>query len=177
MPPCETAYFVERLCKYRLGTTVRAAAALLCLPLVASCVSPQAPYYGSLPAPTFAAATYPASPPIQSASAPSRSGTVVNFAGQGDGSLLSVRLTSLSGGRTRADGETQGDGTACAGAFSGEGTFNGNRLVVRDKGAPSCPITLTRNGRSLTVDADSAGRSCLALHGASCSLSGQLAQR
>ena len=103
-------------------------------------------------------------------------GKSVEYAGRGDGSLLAVRLTSLPGGRMQAEGTSQGEGTACGGAFTGTGSFRGNRLVVVDKSAPTCPITLTRAGRKLTVDADS-GRNCSMLHGAQCSLSGQLTQR
>lgn len=100
----------------------------------------------------------------------------VNYSGRGDGSLLAVSLTKLPDGRTRAEGVTQGNGTACGGTFIGTGTFRGNSLVVLDKNAPACPITLTRTGRKLTVDADS-GRECSMLHGAQCSHSGQLTQR
>lgn len=142
--------------------------------LLASCVAGPAPgtssgYYLGMP-PTYEVQPQPTLPRAQTAV---RS---VNYTGHGDGSLLAVRLTSLPGGRVQAEGTSQGDGTACGGAFTGVGTFSGSRLVVRDRSAPGCPITLTRSGRKLTVDADS-NRECSMLHGAQCSLSGQLTQR
>ena len=142
--------------------------------LLASCVARPAPgtssgYYLGMPP------TYDVQPQPTLSRAPA-AGKSVEYAGHGDGSLLAVRLTSLPGGHMQAEGTSQGDGTACGGAFTGTGTLRGNRLVVLDKSAPTCPITLTRAGRKLTVDADS-GRNCSMLHGAQCSLSGQLTQR
>lgn len=141
--------------------------------LLASCVAGPAPgtssgYYLGMP-PTYETQPQPA---LSRAPAIGRS---IEYAGRGDGSLLAVRLTSLPGGRTQAEGTTQGNGTACGGSFEGTGAFRGNRLVVRDKSTPACPVTLTRVGRRLTVEADSSP--CFALHGAQCSLSGQLTQR
>lgn len=143
--------------------------------LLASCVAGPAPgtssgYYLGMP-PTYAVQPQPALPSTRTM------GTAVNYSGRGDGSLLAVSLTRLPDGRTRAEGVTQGNGTACGGTFTGTGTFRGNSLVVLDRSAPACPITLTRAGRKLAVDADSGGRDCMALHGAQCSLSGQLTQR
>lgn len=141
--------------------------------LLASCVAGPAPgtssgyHLGATP-------TYDVQPQPALSQAPS-GGRSVEYAGHGDGNLLAVRMTSLPGGLTRAEGSTQGDGTACAGGFTGTGTFRGNRMVVRDRNAPGCPITLMRVGRKLTVNADG-GRDCMALHGAQCSLSGGLAQ-
>lgn len=111
--------------------------------------------------------------PVQAARV--RGGPVTSYVGRGDGSELTLRLTSLPGGQTLAEGGTQGDGMDCGGAFTGKGTFRGKRLTVLDKNAPTCPINIVRDGRRLTVEADSQG--CFALHGARCVLSGQLTQR
>lgn len=110
------------------------------------------------------------------ASAPPVRGRAVEFEGFGDGSRISARLTTLADGRIRAEGSTQGAGaSACFGAFSGNGRFQGRTRRVQEESLPGCVVTLVRNGRSLVVDAE--GRACGGLHGASCSLSGTLTQR
>lgn len=138
------------------------------LATLASCAAPSWP-----PQPAYAAApgTQGAPPP----SAPPVRGRPVEYEGKGDGSRVTARLTALADGRTRAEDSKQGEGSACSGAFSGTGRFQGRTLRVPEESLPGCFVTLLRNGRTLEVNAE--GRACGGLHGASCSLSGTLAQR
>lgn len=142
--------------------------------LLASCVAGPAPgsssgYYLGMPH------TYDP-PPQPALSRSPAAGKSVEYVGRGDGSLLEVRMTSLPGGRTRVALGTQGNGTACGGAFEGTGSSVGNRIIVRDTKNPACQITFTRTGRRLTVD-DNNSDGCYPLHGAQCGFAGQLTQR
>ena len=100
---------------------------------------------------------------------------IANFAGTGDGSSITVKLTTLGTGLIRAEGGVSGVGGGfCAGSFTGTGLFRGQSLVVRDETVPECNFTLTRSGRRLTVDE---APQCLPTHGPSCGFAGVLTQR
>lgn len=141
--------------------------------LFLSCTAlPFQPYQGAYqPSPGYAAPAPP--PPVRRVA--SRGGAVVNYAGTGDGSRITFKLTTLNGASVRVEGMTSGNsGNACGGGFSGTGAFQGQTLVVQDETISACRFILTRAGRRLTVEE---GMGCGSTHGPSCGFSGTLAQR
>ena len=140
--------------------------------LLPSCVAAQPPYYNANQQRAGVSSTpqaaFQASPSV-------RRGTVSNYVGVGDGSQISVKLSTANSGLVRADGGVSGVGGGfCAGSFSGSGTFRGQSLIVRDETVPECTFTLTRSGRRLTVQE---GPQCIVTHGMSCGFSGVLTQK